>query len=150
MNTRRPFLMLAASLPAAGCAVRPSPAAGEDRRAQALAAETGFAATLARRDLAAFAECIAEDAVFINGGTPLRGRPAIVEHWKRFFAPATAPFSWKPEIVELSAQATLAYTEGPVMDPSGKVFARFFSTWQLQGNGRWLVVFDNGQTLCKT
>ena len=39
---------------------------------------------------------IAEDAVFINGGKPLRGKAAIVEHWRRFYSGPRAPFSWKP------------------------------------------------------
>ena len=104
---------------------------------------------MARRDAAAFSEFLSEDAVFINGGKPLRGKAAIVEHWKRFFVPVAAPFSWRPELAEVSSQGILGYTEGPVLSEAGCVFAKFYTTWQLSPNGRWLVVFDNGYNVCK-
>lgn len=43
--------------------------------------------------------------------------------------------------------ATLGYTEGPVTAGQA-VIARFYSTWQLQPTGKWLVVFDNGYVPC--
>ena len=42
-------------------------------------AETAFAETMRARDFQRFAAFIADDAVFINGGKPLRGKPAIIE-----------------------------------------------------------------------
>jgi ketosteroid isomerase-like protein len=108
-----------------------------------------FAASMARRDHNAFASHIADDAVFINGGTPLRGKEAITSFWKRFFAGPNAPFVWKPEIVEVAAEGTLGYTEGPVSAPSGAVLAKFFSTWHRDNSGQWFVVFDNGYDVCK-
>lgn len=133
---------------AAGCAA-PAPRLPDSAaREQIRASELAFAASMARRDLAAFVAHIAQDAVFINGGQPLRGKDAIVEHWSRFFKEPTAPFAWEPEIVEVGGQATLGYTEGPVRSGT-TVVARFFSTWQRQSDGRWLVVFDNGYADCK-
>ena len=131
----------------AGCAVTgPRKAAFEPTRLAA--AESAFAATMQQRDFAAFAAHIADDAVFINGGKPLRGKPAILEHWQAFFEDAAAPFSWSPEIAEIGGR-DLGYTEGPVLDPAGKVIARFVTTWQLQPDGEWRVVFDNGHDVCQ-
>ena len=113
------------------------------------AAETAFAATMAARDHAAFATFIADDAVFINGGKPLRGKAAIVEHWRRFYIGPRAPFSWKPEIVEVTGAGRLGYSEGPVADPDGVVVARYASTWRLDAAGEWKVVFDNGTEVCR-
>ena len=75
------------ALTGTGCAVRGPVGSRSDLLAQVRAAEVGFAATIARRDAAAFADFIDEDAVFINSGNPLRGRPAIAEFWKRFCVP---------------------------------------------------------------
>lgn len=152
MTDRRHALIAAASLPAlaaAGCASPRATASHDELQAQVRAAETAFADTMARRDLAGFGSFLADDAVFVNGGKPLRGKAAIVVHWTRFYAPGPAPFSWKPELAEVSGEGRLGYTEGPVMDPSGKVFAKFFTTWQLGSDGRWRVIFDNGYTVCK-
>jgi ketosteroid isomerase-like protein len=149
MNMRRMLLMAAATVPAAGCASRALPASREALLAEVRAAETGFADTMARRDAAAFAGYVAADAVFINGGSPLRGRAAVVAFWSRYFAGPTAPFSWKPEIVEVAGDGALGYSEGPVALPSGAVFARFYSTWRREADGRWRVVFDNGYDVCR-
>lgn len=111
-------------------------------------AETGFANTMAKRDLNAFANFLADDAVFINGGKPLRGKAAIVEHWKRFYSSAEAPFSWKPEIVEVVTSGDVGYSEGPVSLPNGTSPSRYFSTWRLNEVGIWKVVFDNGYDVC--
>jgi ketosteroid isomerase-like protein len=137
------------ALGAAGCASKRPTASRSDLLAQVRLAEESFAATMARRDAAAFAEFIAEDAVFINGGNPLRGKAALVEYWSKFFAPQAAPFAWRPELVEVASSGTLGYTEGPVLSPTGAVFAKFFTTWQLGPSGKWFVVFDNGYSVCK-
>jgi len=103
---------------------------------------------MADRDLEAFSSFIHEDAVFINGGKPLRGKAAILAHWKEFFLKPEAPFSWKPKIAEVSASTGLGYTEGPVSIADGKVIATFYSTWRVQADGSWRVVFDNGYDVC--
>ena len=79
---------------------------------QVRTAETAFAETMAKRDLAAFSAFVAMDAVFI-GRTALRGRDAVREGWKRFYDGADAPFSWKPETVEVLANGSLALSSGP-------------------------------------
>lgn len=129
-----------------GCAQPPLDltAASEQVRASELA----FAGSMATRDFNAFASWVADDATFVNGGKPLRGKAAVLAHWQRFFQGPAAPFSWKPEIVEVLASGQLAYSEGPVSTPDGKVVARYFSTWRREPGGGWKVVLDNGYDLC--
>lgn len=134
---------IVAGLPA--CAViERAPAASPERRAEVFAAERAFARTMADRDLAAFASFVADEAVFVGGGTVLRGRRQVVEAWSRFFAGARPPFAWEPDLVEVLESGTLALSSGPVRDPSGKLVARFNSVWRLEADGRWRVVFDKG------
>lgn len=111
-------------------------------------AETGFAKSMANRDIKAFASFIDEDAVFINGGKPLRGKQEILAHWQAFFVEAEAPFTWKPVIAEVSSNNLLGYTEGPVLLTDGTVIATFYTTWRFQSDGTWKVVFDNGYDTC--
>lgn len=132
----------------AGCVSAPRSSSVAESSQQVRAAETAFAKSMADRDLAAFSALLADDAIFINGGKPLKGKAEIVAFWRKFFEPAAAPFSWKPEIAEATAGGDLGYTEGPVATPDGKVFAKFYSTWRRSPSGQWLVVFDNGYTVC--
>jgi ketosteroid isomerase-like protein len=147
---RRFVLTLAATAVApvllAGCATPPPDltSLGEQVRA----AETAFAASMAARDFAAFSSFVANDATFVNAGKPLRGKEAVLMHWQRFFRGPQAPFSWKPEIVEVLSSGNLAHSEGPVALPDGKVVARYYSTWRREPSGNWLVVLDNGYDLC--
>jgi ketosteroid isomerase-like protein len=130
-----------------GCAVTVSVPERAALVEQVRAAETAFARSMAERDFAAFATFISDDAVFINYGQPLRGKPAVLAHWKRFFEGAAAPFAWQPRIVEVTADGQLGYSEGPVTLPDGRVPSRYFSTWRLEADGRWRVAFDNGYDL---
>jgi len=149
MRNRRSLLLAAAVLPAAGCASRLPTLSRDAAVAEVRAAEMAFADTMARRDAAAFAGFVADDAVFINGGKPLRGKSAVVAFWSRFFSGPSAPFSWAPEIVEVTADGTLGYSEGPVASPAGVVSSRYYSTWRRDADGRWRVVFDNGYRVCE-
>lgn len=119
-------------------------------RDQVTATEVAFAQTMVNRDQVAFANFIAEDAVFLNGGKPLRGKAAIISYWKQFFSAPKTPFAWKPDLVEVLASGTLAQSIGPVSGPDGVVFGRFYSTWRLESSGIWRVVFDDGYDLCKS
>ena len=42
----------------------------------------------------------------------------------------------------------LNQTSGPLKLPAGKLVARFHSIWRLDTDGRWRVVFDDGQDVC--
>jgi len=107
-------------------------------------AETAFAATMAKRDQIAFAGFVAEEAVFFSRRGPLRGRTAVLEGWQPFFEGPVAPFSWKPEIVEVLASGTLAHSSGSVWDAEGKQTGTFNSIWRRESDGRWRIVFDKG------
>jgi len=148
LRHRRSLLVSAvAGTTLTACASRSAQLSHATALEQVREAEVAFASTMARRDLTGFGAHIAEDAVFINGGNPLRGKAAIVEYWSRHFKSPEPPFAWNPSIVEVGAAATLGYTEGPVTAGQA-VIARFYSTWQLQPTGNWLVVFDNGYVQC--
>ena len=116
---------------------------------QVRAAETAFAATMAARDFTAFGAFIADEGVFFSGRGPLRGAAAVRDGWKRFFEGPDAPFSWKPETVEVLPSGTLALTSGPVADPSGAPSGNFTSLWRLEADGKWRVVFDKGCPPCE-
>ena len=114
-------------------------------------AERAFAATMAKRDLKAFATYLSEEAIFMGSADAprvLRGRAAIVEGWKQYFSDPVPPFSWEPDIAEVLDSGTLGFTSGPVMDPSGLLVARFNSIWRLESDGRWRVLFDRGAPVC--
>lgn len=121
----------------------------EQLRQQVTAVETAFAKTMADRDFKAFSSYVSEEAVFLNGGSPLRGKAAVLEHWKKLFASAKPPFTWKPDLVEVLAGGTLAESIGPVFDSNGKLVARYYSTWRLEAPNTWRIVFDNGYDLCQ-
>ncbi len=110
--------------------------------------ETAFAKTLADRDVAAFATFLAKEAVFMSGGQSVRGAAAVAERWKRFFEGANAPFSWAPEQVEVLDSGTLAWSSGPVRDPSGKRIGTFNSVWRREPGGQWKIVLDSGCPRC--
>jgi ketosteroid isomerase-like protein len=139
-------VMLAATLVA--CTATPSKPNHEQLVAQVTAAEMAFARTMAERDHAAFLAFVAEDAVFLGGKNTLRGRAAVGEGWKRLYADPNAPFSWKPELVDVNGAGTLALSTGPVSTPDGKVVSHYYSTWRRDPDGRWRVVFDNGYDAC--
>ena len=129
-------------------AVQPGVAAERGALAlQVRAAETAFARTMADRDWEAFKTSISVEAIFFGKGV-LRGRDAVAAGWKPFFAGATAPFSWEPELVEVLESGTLALSSGPVMDPAGKRVGTFQSVWRLEADGRWRIIFDKGCPPC--
>lgn len=150
---KRVATVICLSLLAVACASTPSPPpapAAVDLQAlteQVRAAETAFAQTMADRDHAAFASFLAEDAIFVNGTEPIRGRTAIAADWRRFFS-GPAPFSWRPETVVVLDDGSLAQTKGPVHAPDGAVIAEFRSTWRQESPGVWKVVFDDGACAC--
>ncbi|HET7040163.1 MAG TPA: nuclear transport factor 2 family protein [Gemmatimonadales bacterium] len=124
---------------------RPLRAQGPDTlAAQVREAERGFAATMARRDFAAFGTFVADEAIFFGRQGAQRGKAAVLDGWKRFFEGPDAPFSWEPETVEVLDSGTLALSSGPVRDTSGRQVGTFNSIWRLEPDGRWRVVFDKG------
>lgn len=145
---RRMALLSGASLLSAGCAPLTPRASNLELVAAVTDAETAFARTMADRNHGAFLGFVAAEAVFLNGGRPLVGRDAVGRHWERFYAGPVAPFSWRPDLVVVLASGMLAQSVGPVANPAGQVVARFYSTWRLEDDGRWRVVFDDGYDVC--
>jgi len=141
---RRSVLLSAPAVLLGGCAAaQPRPDAATLAK-QLADTELAFAKTMADRDHAAFASFIADEAVFLMGGKPLRGKAAVADYWQRFYTERKAAFSWKPDHVQVLDSGTLGYSTGPVFDPDGKQFARFYSTWRREGSGAWRIVFDDG------
>lgn len=151
MNRR---LLLASTLcgPIAGCALTAPAVATSSAAAlkqQVTLTELAFAKTMADRDHGAFVRFLSDEAVFLNSGKPLRGKAAVAAHWRRFFETSSAPFSWRPDLVEVLDSGTLAQSIGPVSAPDGTVVARFYSTWRLEAGGVWRIVFDDGYDVCR-
>ena len=111
---------------------------------QVQAAESSFAATMARRDLVAFTSFLDAETVFFGRAGALRGSDQVVADWKQFFDGPDAPFSWRPDVVEVLDSGTLGLTSGPVFDPSGKGVGTFTSIWRRQPGGAWKIIFDKG------
>ncbi|MEO8479033.1 MAG: nuclear transport factor 2 family protein [Gemmatimonadota bacterium] len=134
-----PLLLLVTSTPIVAQYPIDSTAVAEVR-----AAETAFAKSMADRDHAAFTSFIGDEAIFFTDAEPFRGREAVSAGWKRFFERPGAPFSWKPDTVEVLSTGDLALTTGPVMNPAGELVGRFNSIWRRVSPGVWRVVFDKG------
>ena len=132
----------------AGCAAVPPRASPADLQKQVGDAERGFARSMAERNFAAFQTFLSDEAVFFAGPTPLRGKQAVADNWKRFYEKPEAPFSWGPESVEVLDSGTLAISSGPVKNPEGKHVATFFSIWRQEAPGVWRVIFDKGSVAC--
>ena len=142
------FLALAAVLLPAVLPAQASPPGLPALTRQVFAAESSFAATMAARDSVAFARFIASDAIFFGEKNVLRGKAAVVDGWRRFFTGTAAPFSWRPEKVEVLDAGTLALSTGPVHDPDGRQIGTFTSIWRHEADGTWRVVFDKGCPVC--
>jgi ketosteroid isomerase-like protein len=106
--------------------------------------EQAFAKTMADRNVAAFASFLSDEAVFVGGAGVTRGPHDITAAWKRFFDGPQAPFSWRPETIEVLGSGNLALSSGPVLDPQGMQIGTFNSTWRRDADGVWRIVFDKG------
>ena len=134
------------------------PAAALDRGAlveQVRAAEIAFAQSVLDNKPDVFASLLDSDTVFVSGNEVTRGKAAVIESWKGFFAPNRPHFEWHPEIVELSADGLLGLSRGPWVlrgkDKDGKDFERkgiYNSIWQRQADGSWKIIFDAGCSPC--
>ncbi len=126
----------------------PSIANSGDLQTQVADTERAFAKSMADRDFAAFASFISPEAIFFSGAKALRGKPQVTASWKRFYEKPDAPFSWRPETVEVLDSGTLALSTGPVFDAAGKQVATFTSIWRQDAPGVWHIVYDKGNDVC--
>jgi ketosteroid isomerase-like protein len=141
MTGRISTLLMVAVMPAVLAGLQINVA---ERQQEVRARETAFARSMADRNLAAFTSFISPEAVFVGAGGTIRGPKEIAAAWKRFFDGPQAPFSWKPETVEVLPSGTLALSTGPVFDPKGERIGTYNSTWRLEADGVWRIIFDNG------
>ena len=124
------------------------PANNAELKKQVADTERAFAATMKARDHTAFTSFLANDTVFFSGPTPLHGKQAVADFWKKLYADPKAPFSWEPTEVEVMANGKLAFSSGPVYDPDGKLVSKFSSVWQREASGKWKIIFDHGWDVC--
>lgn len=151
-STRSVTAVIVLSFLASGGFTSPDALLGQaprrDLAREVMAAESSFAASMAQRDINAFAAWVAPDAVFFGDKGSLHGKDAVVEGWRPLFKETAAPFSWKPRSVDVLPSGTLAWSSGPVYDASGKQIGNFNSVWRREANGKWLVILDKGCPVC--
>jgi ketosteroid isomerase-like protein len=113
-------------------------------RKQVFAAESSFAASMAQRDFDAFASHVSPEAIFFGDTAVMRGKETVLNGWRRLFQKPGAPFSWKPDVIEVLQSGNLAISNGPVFDPGGKKVGNFSSIWRREPDGSWKIIFDKG------
>jgi ketosteroid isomerase-like protein len=149
MSSRVAFLcLIALAIELVACVAAPPRMDREQARREVESTERAFAKTMAERNFAAFSTFLADEAIFFNAAQPLRGKAQIAAAWKKFFDAPAAPFSWEPTQIEALDSATLAWSTGPVRDPSGRCIATFNSIWRREAPGIWRIVFDKGSEGC--
>ncbi len=113
--------------------------------------ELDFAKAFADRNVARFAEFVADDARFTSAGKLREGKAAILEQWTRMMQDPNLTLTWSPDIVELSQAGDLGFTSGPyeisLKRPDGTMAherGRFASVWRRRPNGAYQIIFDIG------
>ena len=115
---------------------------------QVIQTEINFAKTMKDRDFEAFKSFISEEAIFLSGKNIHRGKLQIAELWRGYYEEKQAPFSWKPETVVVLDSGKLALSTGPVLNEKGELTAYYTSTWRLESDGVWRIIFDKGNKAC--
>jgi ketosteroid isomerase-like protein len=113
-------------------------------------AEIRFSVSAETRDADAFRSFIDADARFV-GTQVTRGPDATTDAWAVFFAENGPGIKWRPQIVEVLEDGSLALSRGPyrviTKDDDGNLtehWGTYNSIWRLQEDGSWKVVFDAG------
>lgn len=121
-----------------------------DVREAVMCAEVSFSRAAERREPDTFAAFLDEEARFVSGEV-LRGPEAIVAAWSGFFAADGPGIRWRPAIVEVVADGTLAISRGTYRirgaDRDGnaaETWGTFNSVWRRNAQGEWRVLFDAG------
>jgi ketosteroid isomerase-like protein len=110
--------------------------------------ERAFARSMAQRDFMAFKSFLSEEAVFLAGRGAFRGKNEVAEAWAELFIEDEAPFSWEPTEVQVLDSGRLALSTGPVYNRAGKRNQTYTSTWRLEEDGKWRIIFDKGDRYC--
>lgn len=119
-------------------------------RQAVLCAEVGFSRSVEKRDLEAFISYLDPEVRFVTGGIS-RGPEEVGQGWAGFFQADGPKMRWRPAIVEVVANGSLAISRGPYrltrLSESGETthtWGMFNSTWRLNVHGEWQVLFDAG------
>jgi ketosteroid isomerase-like protein len=139
-------LVIGAVVIGLGCA-----ADSENDREAIRQADIAFNRAVAEKDIEAFSELVAQEAVFYGTGLA-EGREAVVRSWKPYFEPeASVTLSWSPGSAEVSASGDLGYTRGSyemsVQDDNGarqRFAGSYVTIWEKGGDGRWRAAVDIG------
>jgi ketosteroid isomerase-like protein len=112
--------------------------------------EIGFSKSAEARDAESFASFIDADARFV-GSSVTHGPAAIAKAWSVFLSDGGPAIKWRPQIIEVLEDGTLALSRGPyrmiTKDENGEQtehWGTFNSVWRLNDDGAWRVVFDAG------
>ena len=119
---------------------------GDDVRCR----EIGFSQSAENRDLQAFRSFIDADARFVSSQV-VRGVDAVAEAWAVFFTDPGPTIKWRPMVIEVLENNTLALSRGPYRvvskDADGNMvesWGTFNSVWRVNEDGQWRVVLDAG------
>jgi ketosteroid isomerase-like protein len=124
-------------------------AAGPDPADAVRAADLAMARAVDARDAAAFDGCVDPEAIFVGERGLLRGRAAVADGWRGYFAPAGPRLSWAPERAVVAASGDLAFTtgrfawEGEVRPGErGRATGAYVTVWRRGADGAWRALFD--------
>jgi len=117
---------------------------------EVICAETAFSRAAEVRDKALFLSFVDPDARFVSSRIS-RGRAEVGEAWAIFFEPGGPQMRWRPRVVAVSSDGSLAMSRGPyrsvTLNADGErieSWGTFISTWRRNPDGDWQVLFDTG------
>jgi len=112
--------------------------------------EIGFSQSAEMRNAEAFRSYIDADARFV-GNQVMRGVDAVATAWQVFFDDGGPTIKWRPQIIEVLDNGSLALSRGPYRtlskDDDGNPvehWGTYNSIWRLNDDGQWRIVFDAG------
>ena len=113
-------------------------------------AEIAFSRSVETQDQETFRSLIDEEAIFAAGPVR-RGVDEIVQAWSGYFKENADKMIWRPMVSEVTPSGDLAFSRGPYrlswVDDDGNEqvsWGYFNSTWRLNDDGEWRVLFDAG------
>jgi ketosteroid isomerase-like protein len=132
------------------------PIDADPARQAVVCAEVGFSRSVENRELDAFMAFLDPEVRFVTGNIS-RGPDEVAQGWAGFFEADGPKIRWRPAIVEVVANGTLAISRGPYrltrVSEEGEAqdsWGTFNSTWRLKTDGEWRVLFDAGGDHGKT